>query len=529
MMRLAFFSAIIATAGMAMAQNDRSLARSEWVWFDDGKLQYKEDERGNRIPDFSNCGYMGGGVKIPMAPVRAVVEPGAGDDTQRIQEAIDRVAGMQPDEHGIRGAVLLRAGTYDIEDAIHIRHSGIILRGEGRQKDGTILIARGEDQRTLIQVNGEGRLTEVQGTRQRITDDYVPVGARTFTVQDGSGFAVGDQVVVFRPSTAEWITVLGMDQIPPRPDGNPIRQWTAGSRDLRFDRIITAIDGNRITIDAPLVNALDTEFGGGEIYKYEFPGRISQVGIENMRGIADFKGDPADQREDHSWTMIRLDAVENAWVRQITSYHFAFGLARTTSATKWATIEDCAVMEPVSEVRGGLRYPFYLAGQLVLFQRLYAEQSRHDYASDGMVVGPGVFLDCVAHGSRADSGPHHRWAAGTLYDNVHVHDHSIRVQNRLRMGSGHGWAGANMVLWNSIANHYMIQNPPTAQNWLIGCIGEIRDPAFGYESGEIGIVDSHGRHVQPRSLYLAQLEERLGPEAIRNIQETMDFEVELAE
>ena len=32
-----------------------------------GKLQYELDARGNRMPDFSMCGYMGGGVKIPVA------------------------------------------------------------------------------------------------------------------------------------------------------------------------------------------------------------------------------------------------------------------------------------------------------------------------------------------------------------------------------------------------------------------------------------------------------------------------------
>jgi hypothetical protein len=517
-------SLLIASAAFGAVAGER--AKSEWVWFgDDGKLQYKEDERGNRVPDFSNCGYMGGGVRIPMAPVRAVVEPGEGDDGERIQAAIDQVAQMPQDNRGLRGAVLLRPGTYEIEGALRIRDSGVVLRGSGRGEDGTILIATGTEQRSLIQVGGEGSYREVPGTRRRITDEYVPVGARSFTVQDTSPFSVGDQVIVLRPTTAEWVSEIGMDWIPERPDGGRIVQWAPGSRNLHFDRIITAIDGDRITIDAPLVNALDQQFGGGEIYRYEFPGRISQVGVENLRGVADYKGERDENREDHSWTLIQFDQVQNGWIRQITSYHFAFGLARTARTTKWVTVEDCATMQPVSEVRGGRRYPYYLMGQMILFQQLYSEESRHDVATGSNVAGPGVFLDCFARDAVADSGPHHRWATGTLYDNVHVPGHSIRVQNRLRLGSGHGWAGANMVLWNCAADHYMIQNPPTAQNWIIGSIGEIREPSFGYEHGEIGIVDSHGQHVEPRSLYLAQLEDRLGPEAIQNIQETTEFDL----
>lgn len=36
-----------------------------------GRLVYASDARGNRVPDFSSCGYGGGGVAIPDAPARA--------------------------------------------------------------------------------------------------------------------------------------------------------------------------------------------------------------------------------------------------------------------------------------------------------------------------------------------------------------------------------------------------------------------------------------------------------------------------
>lgn len=40
-----------------------------------GKLVYDRDERGNRVPDFSHCGYRGGDAPIPEAPVAEVVDP----------------------------------------------------------------------------------------------------------------------------------------------------------------------------------------------------------------------------------------------------------------------------------------------------------------------------------------------------------------------------------------------------------------------------------------------------------------------
>ena len=83
----------------------------------------------------------------------------------------------------------------------------------------------------------------------------------------------------------------------------------------------------------------------------------------------------------------------------------------------------------------------------------------------------------------------------------------IRIQDRDRMGGGHGWAGANMVFWNCRARSIDCQKPPTANNYCIGCTGKIRGS---------GHIASHGKPVLPRSLYLRQLADRLGTGAVRN-------------
>src|SRR4030095_3418260 len=74
----------------------------------DGRLVYTADTQGNRIPDFSNCGYAGGGVRLPEIAEQATVTPSPSDATERIQAAIDKVSQLPPDEHGFRGAVLLK-------------------------------------------------------------------------------------------------------------------------------------------------------------------------------------------------------------------------------------------------------------------------------------------------------------------------------------------------------------------------------------------------------------------------------------
>jgi hypothetical protein len=84
---------------------------------------------------------------------------------------------------------------------------------------------------------------------------------------------------------------------------------------------------------------------------------------------------------------------------------------------------------------------------------------------------------------------------------------SIAIEDRHYYGTGHGWAGANYVAWNCEGS-LVCQKPPTAQNWAIGEVGEKRPGAFAPRDD--GDWESHGRHVTPRSLYLAQLAGRRG-------------------
>lgn len=490
-----------------------------------GKLIYVPDYKGNRIIDFSNAGYGGGGVPLPDVPTVITIEPVEGDNTAHIQHALDRISALQLSTEGFRGAALLKKGVYPVSGQLHIRASGVVLRGEGAGEEGTLLYATGTEKRSVIDIQGASAPQLLTETLTTITDLYVPSGSRSIHVEEASRFRQGDTVKVLRYGNERWIHAIGMDAIRKRPVTGGTVQWSPF--ELAFDRVITHIEGSRITLDAPIASAIEKQWGSGAIVKYEDAGRIEQIGVEHLRidvtydssitetsldgneGSAAYLAD-----ENHAATGVYMDCVKHAWVRDIAGFHLQHALVQVERDTKWTTIQDCTVSDFISVITGGRRYSFHLVGELTLVQRVYSDAARHAFTVDARVAGPNVFLDCESKQDYNTSEPHHRWSVGCLYDNVNGR---IHMQDRAWLGSGHGWAGANYVSWNT-SNELVSQQPPTAQNYAIGHVGKkgkaLLPNSYDPRPRKEAFWDSFGTHVTPRSLYIQQLQDRIGVEVV---------------
>ncbi|MCD0489347.1 DUF6298 domain-containing protein [Pedobacter sp. MC2016-14] len=461
----------------------------------DGKLAYTPDEKGNRIPDFSYCGYKGGDEAIPAAVVKVVVPLKTGDATYRIQAALNYVATLPKGKDGLRGAVLLEKGSYQVSGSLKMNASGVVLRGSGAGKDGTVLFADGLDRMGVIIISGKA--DQLKAEAVAIKDTYVPVNASKLTVANANGFKVGDQISIHRPSTVNWIADLKNEHF-----GGGITSlgWKAGQREIYWDRKVLSVNGSVLTLDAPLTTALDTTYGGGTVQKYTWNGRIQQSGVENMSIKSDFDAkNPKD--EYHRWTGISLQNVQDAWVRQVVFEHFAGSVVNVQESASRITVEDCKSLNPVSEIGGERRYTFFTAGQQTLFQRLYSEYGYHDFAVGFCAPGPNAFVQCQAYLPYSFSGATDSWASGVLFDIVNVDGQALRFSNRAQDGQGAGWAAANSVFWQCTAAIIECDRPPTAQNWAFG--------SWAQFAGE-GYWDMSNEQIQPRSLYYAQLKDRLG-------------------
>lgn len=484
---------------------------AQWVHFNTNHvLVYSNDDLGNHIADFSYAGFQGGGVALPTnALVKTNLSAVVGDNTSRIQGAINAVSSVSPDSTGFRGVVLLNPGTYEIDGTLSISQSGVVLRGSGSSPSGTVLHFLG-DARQTISVAGSGSVSQ-KGSSINITNVYLPLGATNFYVTDPSSFAVGNLVVVHRPVTQAWIDAIG--------ENVTNVDWQPGSG-LAFERTITAISGNQLTIDIPLFNPIEQQWVTGYVYTAtESSGRITNTAMESLRLRSDFADASTNWGNSRA---LNFDNMKNCWFKDIVVDNFYNGI-NSGGGAKWCTVQDCSFVSNTVPTTSAGAAAFGGSGQMLLWQRCGSSNSTtyHVFVTQAAVPGPYVFLNFNSVGSGYDCGPHQRWAAGILIDHCTAASSTgsntgIKLENRGTAGSGQGYGAGYSIIYNGNSVGIINEIPQVNHhyNWAIG---RGNSAATFIHRSDDGIFDTTNATVNPTSLYLEQLKERLGGQAVENI------------
>ncbi|MBR5850651.1 MAG: TIM barrel protein [Alistipes sp.] len=536
---------------------------------DRNTLYYTPDYRGNRLIDYSHAGYKGGGVALETPAIKITLQPSEdqqADDAERIQRAINLIGRAPLNAQGFRGTLLLKAGTYRIGSPIYIPYSGIIIRGEGdgaesikthekplspdnwfdykqseaAEKGITKVVATWRSdsynkQTAMFNFGGE-RATEV-GEAIAITNHYLPAGARRLYLANVSQLKSGDVIRIKRAVNGAWARDLAMDRITDAPGLLSENQWATNGvlerayQDVAQERTIASVNYHEGYIDLvePIVDPLNRRYGTSTVVKLQHTQRATQVGIEQIQLISRFNSKERGSNEafgqsymyytdeQHAQVGVRFINSEDTWVRRMTTYHLDIAVA-IGSEVRRTTIQDVNCLEPVSGTGGERRYSFTNAGgQQVLTQRCYTRYTRHGFIVMGHVMGPNVFLHCQSIFQFDANEPHLRWSAGGLFDNV---TGRIYLQNRWNNGTAHGWSGANYTRYNCEGKFIISQNQ-LAANYLLGNYNEEDRLPFVMEEVDPGNVPNFRAHESPASeglqapsLYLRQLEERLGSKAV---------------
>ena len=510
---IALFVSSFATsaANLALAQT----LDHQWVAMNStGTLEYKTTPKGDHIMDFSYAGYMGGGVALPALPVKKVIAPSGADDSAAIQAAIDEVAAL-PLTQGFRGAVLLQPGTFHCSKEVTLSRDGVVLRGSGSGKDGTMIEMTGEPHTAFIIEGPDLSFPKATpATTFPIADAYVPAGTLSLSVKNAKGLSAGDDIRIRWPRTAKWIHFMGMDELVRKRKGkaDDPQTWMKEDSEMTIHRSIRAIEGNRLTLDVPLTDAIDAQFLGDSravVIKTPTAKRLSQCGIESLQIVSSAHKGTLTAGKNTS--VVLKDACEDCWVKDIVMRE-TLNNVQVGGGCRRITI-TAAHSYHNSTVEKGAGYPadISIRGSQVLVDRCTSHGLGGFYVatlnSEAML---NVVLNCTFEGTGSIQ-PHMHWSTGLLIDSCHIPEGRIDLINRQSSGSGHGWAIGWGIAWNCDVKYLQIQMPPGALNLAIGCKGEPHKTC-GAES-----LLSLNTSVTPGSLYIAQLRERLGEAAVKRV------------
>lgn len=478
----------------------------------DQSITYHPLPNGDRIPDFSTVGYDSGNSPLPGepggydVPVLVTLHPGTGDQTDRIQAAIDWLS-ARPLVNGFRGALLLKADRWEIHSVNRLRVtvSGVVLRGEGDHPlTGTRLYAVGTTTENQSANTRNSRLIAFDGgsltagtTRTLVDNTYIP-GGTTLIPITGHPFVAGQRIQVRWPGSVAWQKASYYN--------------TAATADrdpaITFNRIITATTPDSITLDAPLTSPLDPAWGRGYVVPVTAFNYITNVGVSDIYFESAYA---ADTDENHVWNALDFTEVEDGFVHQCTARHFAYSLAYVNTSTRKITINRSQVHDGISILQGGRRYSFVLTGELGLVTNSIGRNGRHTFIINWPAApGPNVFVDGTSTRSFNESGSHADWNNGGLWDNIAELSATVGLQVKLERPS------AFCVAWNVVTNTLTFENMPLSPNWSFGTTAVNGGAAAwrnstGVPSSLLGKAEAwfNGAPLPVRSLYENQLHARL--------------------
>ncbi len=515
------------------------------------------------LQDFSYAGYNRGERAVPHVegPVFDVTDAaygadntGSSDATKAIQQAIDAASSAGG------GVVYLPAGTYKVDpgsymQALHVYASNVVLRGAGPDRTFILCTSTAMRDKAIIRAYVDGNWTSAASgspVAKFSSDQMKPT--RSIPVDDVSGFAKGDWVVVRADMTDAWISEHGESE----GWGGHASSFTG----LIYLRQIVSVDAanRRIEIDIPTRYAMKTR-DNARIYKAR--PMIHDVGLEDF-SIANVQTNKSNGwgEEDYktsgnasyeiAWAYaIKFSMVRNSWISNVKSYRpaqnssgahlLANGIGFDNSRS--VTVRKCHFGHPQYGGGGGNGYMYRLNSQEILMDTDSATYARHGFVMSNMVASGNVFLRVAdkdgghqhgVSGSGNTSGrgnDHHmHFSHSNLFDGCSAENSNFQAAYR-PYGSvpKHNLTAAHSVYWNTEGkgndgDTWVVHTQQARYGYAIGTRGsvnKVNTGAVGNSSSITAPVDhvegvGTGADLEPQSLYYDQLARRKAREKGRS-------------
>jgi pectate lyase-like protein/uncharacterized protein DUF4955 len=497
-----------------------------------------------RIPNVSYAGYHRGEDRLPRPRVRAnvrqfgAVGDGVTDSTAAINAAIEAVG------RAGGGTVLVPAGRYLLSGVLWMHHSGVVLRGAGR--DQTTLFfdqplqtcyraaARGEwswsgglvwfiprELRAGLEERGftgnEGwldnrELAEVTAEVRR--------GGRRVPVADSGVFRPGQQVLLVVdnvpdnsllrhlagdiPGAATYPWETAARRLRPEISDWPLAE---NFRAFRFPVQVQRVERGAVVLAQPV----RTDLRAGWAPRFTTLGPVVQEsGIEGM--TLEMREVPLrTHNQDPGFNGVAFQAALNCWAREVAVLHGDNGFGLTSS--KGITLTGV-------RVAGKARHHSFICR--VQTQDMLVD--RFEIPPATTPVTPGA----VYHGINTEGlSAGNVWSNGTMDGTFDSHKalpfDSVRTAIRVTNTGSTGGAGDAGPRWGARICHWNIEvvngrahairleehAPASAMVGIRGTTG-VTDHAKDFAAPLNSVLDSLDAEVIPTNLYQAQLRARLG-------------------
>lgn len=391
------------------------------------------------LPDYSYVGYRVGASSlasgVPCA-VRTIKADAGGDITSALQAAIDAVG------RGGGGTVLIPAGRFRITRSITVPFDNVSILGAGSRRtlidvpstyratdnlyEGVFTLGKaiGQDSRRWIDRG------DVLGEAESVAE-----GESTVTLTNAASVTVGDWIVIQQYFWPELVAANDASATWPSyrygvfpPTGSPDR----GSS-FSYLRQVTAKEGNRITIDAPIPFGLDRSRNAIGIRSALRQGTTSIAPHSNL-GVAGlaltFANNVNGVGGRPSGRGVYFEGVRDGWVYDVQVYNFPVsGIVIESSAR--VTVLRSAVYRAQDYQIGGYGYGITVDdSQNVLVRSNYVERSRHNFLNRGALDSMVVFSRNTSAAARVNGDDqHYRLAHAMLWDR-----HYMRYGTALTLG-----------------------------------------------------------------------------------------------
>lgn len=410
---------------------------------------------GFQLPDFTRVGYQGGDADPPVLPVTHQVGPVEGDATAHLQQAIDAAAG---------GVLLIEPGTYALSDQLVVpEHT--VLRGSGPDLTFLVMEKRSDTEGLSIIVGyrstttspGMKRWSSRDGPFTDIVGD-LPEGSKAVEVESASFLEVGDTVLVGN---------LVTDAL--RQEYNGTTDYWPVNEGFRYLRQITAIEGNTVTLDQPvlhLLQARDQTF----LTRIDYMGE--EIGIEDLSlgfltpddGLPWLYGNgtagSGSGASYHNARAISFSNVLNGWIRNVRTFSpeddgvHIHSRGIDIAYCRRITVDNCFIGQPAH--RGGAGNGYLVAigtSSDILVRDSSTYGGRHDFLLGSFCAGI-VFTNCSVEEPFLATDTHGSFNHHVLYDNFTVTGgyqaggDALQSINRGTASGNVGFTGGDVVFWN---------------------------------------------------------------------------------